>query len=165
MLVIREYRPADGSQIEACLVELQEFERLIDPNLAEGHTMAKSYLARMFARCSETLGKVFVAEFDGRLVGFISIWARVKSDSLEEQDFEYAYISDLVVLADYRGRGIGRALLRRAEEHSVMQGATMLKVGVLADNSVARRLYHDAGFQEYEVILVKHLSVEVGEIS
>jgi ribosomal protein S18 acetylase RimI-like enzyme len=155
--MIREHRVEDIRQIEACVIELQDFERAIDPNLAEGAAIVKLYVERLFARCAETSGKVFVAEADRQVAGFASVWAKVKSEELEEKEFEYAYVSDLIVRAAYRGRGLGRALLRRAEEYAVEQGATLLRVNVLARNDVARRLYNDHGFEEYEIVLAKRL--------
>ena len=68
-----------------------------------------------------------------------------------------AYISDLIVAAAYRGQGWGRALLQRAEDYALTQGAIMLGLGVLAQNTQARRLYADFGFQENQVELLKPL--------
>ena len=159
MSLIREYRSEDAAQLEECFVELQEFERPFDPYLADGRTIAKKYLGYMFTRCAETSGKVFVAEADGAVAGFVSVWAKVKSTAVEEKDYEYAYISDLVVLARYRGRGLGRALLQKAEDYAKLQGASLLKIGVLARNEVVRNLYIDHGFEEFVVALIKKLAV------
>ncbi len=157
MSAIREYRPEDVEEVEECIVELQDHERRIDEKLADGRTIAKQYLQDMLARCDETDGKVFVAEVDGRLAGFVSVRARVLKRQLEEREYEYAYIADLVVLPQYRGRGLGRALLQRAEDYAVQQGATLLRIAVLAKNEVARNLYKQFGFEERVVELSKNL--------
>lgn len=155
--MIREYRPEDAAQLEARNVELQDFQRRIDPYQLDGQTLAPRYVAYMFERCAETDGKVFVAELDGQVVGFISVWAKVKATAIEEEAYEFAYVSDLAVMPDYRGRGIGKALLRAAEDYAVEQGATILRLGVLAKNEVARKLYHDYGFEERIIALTKNL--------
>ena len=156
MNVIREYRPEDAQQVEECFVELQDFLHRLEPNVLEGKA-AKKYLDFMFARCAETSGKMFVAEVDNQVVGFVSLWVKVQSEALEEEPLEYAFVSDLVVLPAYRGRGLGRALLQKAEEHALLQGATTLKLEVLARNGVATKLYKNHGFYEYQVLLVKSL--------
>ena len=157
MSVVRPYADRDAADLEACFVELQEFERRLDPLLVEGRLVARRYLEYMFARSAETGGAVFVAEEEGRAVGFVSVWAKVKARLIEEREYEYAYISDLVVLDAYRGRGHGRALLRRAEEHARAAGAKILRLGVLARNEQARGLYRAFGFEERVVEMTKPL--------
>ena len=81
----------------------------------------------------------------------------MQSEALDEEPVEYAFISDLVVLPAYRGRGLGRALLQKAEEHAHLHGATTLKLEVLAKNEAALTLYKHHGFSTYQVLLVKSL--------
>jgi ribosomal protein S18 acetylase RimI-like enzyme len=100
---------------------------------------------------------LFVATADDKVVGVVCVYAQVKSEAVDEEEYEYAYISDLAVLAADRGKGLGRALLKRAEEYARLEGARLLRISVLAKNSVARSLYVDDGFQENVVILEKSL--------
>jgi hypothetical protein len=72
--VVREYQPGqDTPSLRDCIVELQEFERTIEPALPAGTAMADAYLTYILGRCSEYYGKVFVAEVDRRVVGFVSM--------------------------------------------------------------------------------------------
>jgi ribosomal protein S18 acetylase RimI-like enzyme len=156
--MIREYQPEhDTPRLRECVVELQEFERTIEPALPAGTAMADAYLAYIVERCREYHGKVFVAEVDGQVVGFVSVWARVPPTEPDEPQTEYAYISDLVVLASFRQRGLGRALLERAERFAREQKATVIRIGVLAQNVIARQLYLNLGFTERRIELVKDL--------
>lgn len=161
MVLIREYRPEDNQQVEECFVELQEFERRIEPRRIEGRVVAKKYLQYMFDRCAQTQGKVFVVEAHDRIVGFVSVWAKVRVNGLVNEESEVAYISDLIVVAAYRGKGWGRALLQRAEDYARAQGAAILQIGVLAENREARSLYNDLGFRENQVELLKPLKPAV----
>lgn len=157
MVLIREYRPEDRRQVEECFVELQEFERRIEPRRVEGKIVVQKYLQFMFDKCAKTEGTVFVLEDDDKVVGFVSVWAKLKVNGLVNEESEVAYVSDLVVIAAYRGRGLGRALLQRAEDYAVAKGATTLSIGVLAENTGARKLYNDFGFRENKVELMKPL--------
>jgi ribosomal protein S18 acetylase RimI-like enzyme len=159
--VIRAYRPQDSGQLRERLVELQEFERAMDPRHLPGEAVADTYINYLFARCSDYDGTLLVAEVEQRAVGFVSVWARVKPDEAEaltNGPAEFAVISDLVVLPAYRGKGLGRALIMAAERFAVENGASTIKIGVLARNKAARGLYRSAGYDDYWVMLTKNLN-------
>lgn len=154
--MIRDYEPArHRSQLRSCIVELQDFERGLEPALPRGEEMADRYLGYVLGRCAGASGRIFLAEEDGAVVGFVGVLARVVPEPDEEQ--AYAYVSDLVVLPAYRRRGIGRALLERAEAYARREGARTLRVGVLAKNEAAGRLYRSIGFSDYTIQLTKPL--------
>jgi ribosomal protein S18 acetylase RimI-like enzyme len=154
--MIREYEPSrHRGQLRACVVELQEFERGLEPTLPKGEAMADRYLAHVLDRCAGGAGRIFVSEEDGTVVGFVGVLARVVPEPDEAQ--AYAYVSDLVVLPAHRRRGIGRALLERAEAYARGEGARVLRVGVLAKNEAAARLYRSLGFGDYTIQLSKPL--------
>jgi ribosomal protein S18 acetylase RimI-like enzyme len=156
--MIRDFDPSgDSSALRECFIELQDYERQLDPGKPEGSAVAQAYLNRMFDRCREWDGRVFVAEVAGQAVGFACVWARVRPDEPDENPSEYAFVSDLVVRTTYRRRGIGRQLLSAAEGYARARGARTLRIGVLARNTSARRLYESAGFEAYEVELAKQL--------
>jgi ribosomal protein S18 acetylase RimI-like enzyme len=119
--------------------------------------MADGYLAFLLDRCSRVAGRVLVAEIDHVVVGFVAVLARVTPEEPDEDQTPYAYISDLVVLPRYRRRGIGHALLERAEALVRSSGTRILRVGVLAKNEPAARLYRAVGFTDYQLQLVKRL--------
>jgi ribosomal protein S18 acetylase RimI-like enzyme len=60
-------------------------------------------------------------------------------------------IHDLAVLPQYRGRGIGRALLAAAEDHARAKGCCKLTLEVQDDNARARSLYRRFGFNDFVV--------------
>jgi GNAT superfamily N-acetyltransferase len=154
--LIREYDATDAEQVEVCVAELQDFCRQLDALAAAG-TVAHKYLKHLLAQCAETEGAIFVAEKGGLVIGMVSVFAKVQSKLVDEEDYEYAYVSDLVVLAANRQKGLGHALLQRAEEHARSRGARLLRIGVHAPNKVARDLYLRDGFRERIVSLQKEL--------
>jgi ribosomal protein S18 acetylase RimI-like enzyme len=143
--------------VRSCVIELQEFERGLEPSLPKGEDMADAYLAFLLYRCSRAAGRVLVAEVDQVVVGFVVLLARVEPEGPDEDQMPYAYISDLVVLPQYRRRGVGRALLDRAEALARSSGARILRVGVLVRNEPAARLYRAVGFTDYHLQLLKRL--------
>jgi len=156
--MIRDYEPAQHwDQVRSCVVELQEFERGLEPSLPRGQDMADAYLTFLLDRCSGAGGRLLVAEIDKDVVGFVAVRVRVAPEEPDEDQTPYAYISDLVVLPAYRRRGIGRALLDRAEALVRSSGTGLVRVGVLAKNESAAKLYRAVGFTEYQLQLVKRL--------
>jgi GNAT superfamily N-acetyltransferase len=154
-VVIRDYMETDAAALRQCVVAMQDFERTIDSRLRPGEEMADRYCERIHHRCLEAEGRVFVAEAEGGVVGFVAVLAREPFTELDEPPGHHALISDLVVLHPYRGRGIGRQLLQRAEAFALGTGASELRIGVLAQNDAARRLYLDTAFVPYLEIFVK----------
>jgi ribosomal protein S18 acetylase RimI-like enzyme len=158
LVEIREYDPArDHDAIRACCVQLQEFERALDPRLPPGEQMADAYLKLMFARCIEFSGAVLVAEVDHLVVGYVTIWARYRSSEPNDDPQEHGFIPDLVVADAHRGRRIGRALLRAAEARARDIGAQSLQLSVKAGNTAAESLYAAEGFLQSEIYLEKVL--------
>jgi ribosomal protein S18 acetylase RimI-like enzyme len=156
MPVIRECQPAEMPQVEACFVELQDFLHALEPNVLEGKA-AKKYFDFMRSRCAETSGKVFVAEEEQQVVGFVCVWGKVPSEELDEEPGEYAFISDLVVLPAYRRQRVGQALLERAEEYARSLGVKKIQLEVLANNTGALKLYTNDGFRAYHLLMTKDL--------
>jgi ribosomal protein S18 acetylase RimI-like enzyme len=154
-LLIREYRQDDAAAVRRCVVELQEHERTIDPTLRSGDAMADDHRENLLARCAQSNGRVFVAQLDGAVVGFVCVLAAEAFTALDEPPGTYGLVTDLAVLAEHRGRGIGRQLLQRAEAFARSAGASQVRIGVLSQNVAARRLYLESGFVPHLEVLRK----------
>ncbi|MDD5702169.1 MAG: GNAT family N-acetyltransferase [Dehalococcoidales bacterium] len=158
MAAIREYNSKkDKKAVIDLIKELQDAEKTFDPRIPTGAEVAVPYFAWMMKRCRKYSGKLFIAEDDGNVIGFISVLGRVKYTDPDDYPHEYALIEELVVRAPYRGRGLGRQLLSKAEEYVRGIGSLSLQLEVTAANSQARRLYKSAGFQEAWIELEKKL--------
>jgi ribosomal protein S18 acetylase RimI-like enzyme len=156
--LIREWDPArDRAAVRACFVELQDFERQLEPGMPPGEQIADAYLALIEQRCREFAGVVLVAEHAGAVIGFVALWRRFRSTEPDDDPREHGFVSDLVVSAAQRRRGIGRSLLRAAEARAREAGARVLRLAVKAGNSGARSLYAEEGFASIEILLEKQL--------
>ena len=54
--LIRKYTREDTEDIKKCLVELQDFERLMDPKRLEGVRIAHEYLEHLLTLCENGNG-------------------------------------------------------------------------------------------------------------
>jgi ribosomal protein S18 acetylase RimI-like enzyme len=103
--------------------------------------MSRHEIAReRFARATPEDGPIVLGAFDSELVGMIGM-IRVAATS--------AQIWGFYVRPESRGRGTGRALVRRALDVArQMPGVCSVELGVSMQSSAARHLYIEAGFQD-----------------
>ena len=155
--MIRTFEPSDDAACLACVVELQDYERTIDPRSRPGEAMAREYLDDMHARCRASDGVILVADEDSDVAGLVMVLARVPFESLDDPPGSYALVAELVVRAAYRRRGLGARLLHAAERFAVERGASELRIAVLSGNLPAYDLYVRTGFTPYSQTLSKSL--------
>jgi ribosomal protein S18 acetylase RimI-like enzyme len=96
---------------------------------------------------------LFVAESDGRVVGFIS--GELREGSLTFRQKTWASVDDVFVEPDSRNLGIGRALLEGVEAWAKKRRADGISLQVAAANGRGRKFYEELGFREvsvYEVL-------------
>lgn len=161
---IREFDIAsDLEGVRTCLIELQDYERGLDPRMPAGAEIVDPLMSEMMARCTAHNGKVFVAAEGPEVAGYMTVLARVESEDIDDGGLEYGLITDLVVRETFRNLGVGRRLLEAAEEFAAGWGAAWLRVEVLADNRGARSLYSSFGFREHIVSLEKQMSLPGNE--
>jgi GNAT superfamily N-acetyltransferase len=98
--------------------------------------------------------EVLVAEADGDRVG-IAWWG---PHPRKPDDPAAAFLFDIEVEEEQRGKGYGRGLLAALEQRLRDAGATELALNVFGENETARRLYLSAGFREISVIMTKELA-------
>lgn len=142
----------------ACLVELQDFERSLDPRMPSGAETAVYYVPQMLDWCTECCGKVLVADVNGEVAGFATILTKIKSEEIQLGDFEYGLVSDLVVAGKFQKQGIGRKLLEAAESYARIKQVRWLRIGVHANNHAADSLYDSMGFKRLYVEREKELT-------
>ena len=155
---IRRYAPGDAAAVCALIHDLQAHERRFEPRMTAPDVIRHWYLDHLLTRCAEHDGVILVAESEGRLAGFAAVLAKVPSTDIDEDDYDYAYVSDIAVRADKRGEGLGSTLLSAAEAYARDHAAQWLRIDVLAANAVALDLYRRRGFRDRAIQLEKALT-------
>ncbi len=144
--------------LRECVIELQNFEHEIDPRIPPGIDIVDDFIPRMLHRCRLCDGKILIAEVDGEVAGFATILSKVRNEEPEEGDFEYGLVSDLMVVERFRKQGLGRELLEAAESYARARDVNWLRIGVLAANQAADRLYSSMGYSSLYVEREKDLT-------
>lgn len=69
-----------------------------------------------------------------------------------------AFIWEIVIHDEFRGRGYGRAAMEALEPLARSLGYEAIRLHVFADNAIARNLYRAVGYAETDITMVKTLS-------
>ena len=134
-LRIRAAEPADAPVIADLIRQLAEFEKLEDEVvLTEDLLRAGLFGSRPYA-------EAVLAEEAGKPIGF-ALFFHTFSTFLARPGL---YLEDLFVLADHRGRGVGRALFAHLARLAVERECGRLEWAVLNWNQAAIRFYERLG--------------------
>jgi ribosomal protein S18 acetylase RimI-like enzyme len=119
----------------------------------DGQRLARSETEALLPQGLATPGMLFlVAEADGATrVG--AAWL-----ALEQSDKRGAWIYDIEVEPELRGKGYGSALLEALERTVADHGGEEIGLNVFAGNAVARRLYERSGYETTSLHMRKSLS-------
>lgn len=101
--------------------------------------LARSFLRDRFEHLQSI---VFLALARDRPLGFTQLYPSFSSARARR----IFILNDLFVVAEARGRGVGRALLAAAAEHGKAVGAARLTLSTGVDNRTAQALYEAAGW-------------------
>jgi ribosomal protein S18 acetylase RimI-like enzyme len=144
-MIIRLFQASDLHELRRITVE--GFEGIaIDQNVERqlgvlaGHDWKWRKAKHVDEDCAVNPSGVFVAEEDGRVVGYIS--TRIDIDSGKGR------IPNLAVDKSVRGQGIGRALIDHALEYFREQGMAFAMIETMVNNPVGQHLYPSCGFVE-----------------
>ncbi len=102
-----------------------------------------SWFADLFRRSLTGETIVRVAEAEGRAVGWCTIGP---AGPRRESETGHVGVLGIMVARPFRGRGVGERLMRASLE-AARGSFEQVRLGVLADNTRALRLYERLGFQ------------------
>lgn len=120
----------------------ESFAGLLGPKIFEHlyPDWAADQSSAVDSTCRAEGSRVWVAEADGRPVGFVAV--------IINDDTETGEIYMIAVDPDYQNRGIGSDLVAFAVDRIVERGMTLAEIGTGGDpgHAPARRVYEKAGF-------------------
>jgi GNAT superfamily N-acetyltransferase len=133
---VREARGADVEAMVELLSHLFKQEKDFAPCAAKQRRALEIVLAQ------PAMGRLFVLTRGSSLLGMVSLLFTISS----AEGGKVAWLEDLVVRPDQRGRGFGTRLLRAAVDWARKEGLMRITLLTDADNGRARRLYLRHGF-------------------
>ena len=133
---IREARLDDIPRLCALLAELFAQEADFAPDAERQRRGLRLILD------NPACGRVYCASQSGAIVGMVTILFTVST----AEGSRAAWLEDMVVDPDRRGRGIGERLLNHAIAEARAAGCTRITLLTDGDNHSAMRFYSRAGF-------------------
>ncbi len=97
--------------------------------------------------------QMFVAELDGRIVGFL--WLAIMPTMT---DLRAGYIKNIYVVPELRRQGLGTRLMEKADEWFRQMGARTAQLSTSVCNEAALALYEKMGYKPVRVRMEKDLS-------
>ena len=149
-VTVRPATPADAGLIHQFILDLAEYEKLLDTVQAtEADTAAALFgdKARAFAD---------IAEIDGQPVGF-ALWFYNYSTFVGRHGI---YLEDLFVRPSARGAGAGKALLAHLAKRCVDEGLGRLEWSVLDWNAPSIAFYDSLGAAAMDEWIIRRLTGE-----
>lgn len=148
--VVRQATPGDVDLVAPLFDAYRQFyQQPSDPALA------RDFIAERLARAESV---VFVAERDGRAVGFVQLYPLFSSTAPRPR--RLWLLNDLFVAPAARGGGVGRALMDRARRLAEETGAVGLELATARTNTGAQRLYQSLGYRVDDGFLRYELGLE-----
>ncbi|WP_207957004.1 GNAT family N-acetyltransferase [Rubrobacter tropicus] len=139
---MREARPGDLGRLLELYALLERPEGHLAP-LASG--AAEDLFTRVLLDPNQ---RTLVAETYGEVVGTLVL---VTVPNLAHGGSPYALVENVVVDEEYRGEGVGRALMREAVRRAREAGAYKLALCSNTGRSEAHEFYRSMGFEETHV--------------
>ena len=124
---IREYAPADLSQVKELVLNAENF----------GEPFLEVELLNLKKNTSLGLGKIFVAAIDERVIGYVSLGVKVFA----------IMIDSIIVDRDFQRKGVGRRLVEKAKEYAMSKAFHVLRTDTGAFMNYAINFYLACGFE------------------
>lgn len=118
-----------------------------EPDIDDGHVLDLSDAERIFERMQRYPNyATYVAVLEGEVVG---TFALLIMDNLAHMGAPSGVVEDVVVQARWRGRGVGRRMMRFAMERCREAGCYKLALSSNLKRTRAHRFYESLGFQRH----------------
>ena len=72
-------------------------------------------------------------------------------------DWEMLYIDQIGVMPEFQGKGVGKALIARAEKLAKQEGLDMVALDSWGFNTEAHAFFHAQGYAEYNLRMWKQV--------
>lgn len=150
---IKEYKNAEV--VKELVYKLRKFESKFDAELKPVEEITEKLLEWMKRKLKSPNAFLFVAFSENIVIGYIFGWIEKRSKNYWKTQ-RYGYICDLFVKEEFRKKGIGKALIEKAEKWFKEKGIEDVHLEVYAQNPNLE-FYEKLKYKEKSIRLVKNL--------
>ncbi len=162
-LIIREATRDDHAGIAALFAEGDRAQAEALPHLFYVSDEAPSHSLTFLESILEDAGEaIFVAEYEGRLIGLVHCSVRETPNVPGVFFRRYVFMDSLVVTQSYRHLGVAHALIGRVHQWAEERGVSSVELSVWEFNTHAIALYEELGYVTEKRIMTKQLPSSEG---
>lgn len=135
---------------KATVQDLPQLAELFDQYRVFYHKESDISAAEKFLkeRIENKDSEIFVAESEGKLVGFIQLYPLFSSTRMKR----YWLLNDLYVNENYRGKGFSKELIEEAKQLAIFTDASGVLLETGKSNDIGNQLYPSCGFEIYDEV-------------
>lgn len=135
---------------KAQLADVQQLSELFDQYRIFYHKDSDIPAAEKFLteRIENNDSEIFVAENEGKLVGFVQLYPLFSSTRMKR----YWLLNDLYVNENYRGKGFSKQLIEASKELAKSTEAAGILLETGKSNDIGNKLYPSCGFEIYDEV-------------
>ncbi|MDQ0207524.1 GNAT family N-acetyltransferase [Alkalicoccobacillus murimartini] len=149
-MIVRKFQNEDRLSI----LELSKrFNNIDYLAFRDEHIMCEKQEGLAIQAITNNKENVYIAECNGAMLGYIEL--AIQEDYFTNR--KQAYVSAIAVSEKGEGKGIGKELMKQAEEWAADQGLTEIILDVFLNNKRAVSVYEHLGYQKEIVKMVKIL--------
>lgn len=160
-ITIREFKKTDISDLEDLLEGLHKYLSSADPlkRLNVEKNYKKIYTKQLLKQIQKHEGKIFVAEYDKKVIGCICgvVQNLTKEEKTGIIPTKNGFINDLFIKKEFRKMRIGALLIKRIEKYFRKIKCTVILLEVLSYNNKAEKFYTREGYLDRTKFMIKEL--------
>jgi ribosomal protein S18 acetylase RimI-like enzyme len=145
-VVIRQATKADFDQVGRVFSEENRYHSEIVPGVIQvaEPIMTQEWYSAVLDNPDRSL---WVAQVDEAVIGVVLVKEMTSPDDPIFCQRKYAYVDEVVVAERFRGRGIGRLLMERAEQWAMERGLGEIELNVWEANQSAIGFYEGLSYE------------------
>jgi ribosomal protein S18 acetylase RimI-like enzyme len=150
-MLIRLAQEADCERIGSLWLQLVDYHCVLDDTLPKAAADGvRRYAARIASLLDDPQTRTYVAEVDGRIVGYITgMIASMRLEMFAEE--VVGFIADVFVEADSRGSGVGQALVQAMEQFFASRNVFEYEWYVASANTAAQAFWRRLGAHDVAI--------------
>lgn len=154
--IIRKAKVSDAKYLARLYFQFWEPHKKVDPLLEFKKKLTlKNQIKAARRNIRKRNNYIFVAEKNGRVIGFIEFFIKNNEDCFKIR--KYGYLNSATTHQDYRGKGVAKALTKTCLEFLKEKRIKYIKTNVYNINKVAMKTWKNLGFKPQSTFLIKKL--------
>ena len=158
---IREYKDNDYNFLKECLVKLNQYVTLLDPDekIYTSCDYKEVYTNELLKLINENDGIIYILETDADKIGIIAgiIEKYSTIDNTHYKSNKEGRVLELYLEENYRGRDDAKIMMEKMEQYFKDKKCDFIRIDVFEYNEIAKKFYKKHGYKTRNIEMCKKL--------